>query len=285
MWYDFFTVHVGPCFVKGTDWKKLPRGITPNSELVYPMTSRPRGIALIINNEVFDQHSEADEVLRVREGSEKDVKALERLFEALHFVVRTERDIGGERIKKVLDDVSNENHSACDCFVLWLMSHGREGQFYGSDGEIVLIETVRDFFSNARCPTLKGKPKLLFIQACRGDQKEVGVEADSPYGSNQRPTTNFVSNLNFRESMPDHADILMAYSTVSGYTSFRNPCDGSRFVQCIVEVFREFAGHEDILSMLTMVNDKICKMGTVDSKQVSEPTTTLRKKLYFWPGL
>ena len=79
--------------------------------------------------------------------------------------------------------------------------------------------------------------------------------------------------------------MLMAYSTVSGYASFRNPRDGSRFVRCLVEVFREKAGHEDVLSMLTMVNNSISSMGEVDSKQVGQPTSTLTKKLFFWPGL
>ena len=269
-------------FVTPTDWSKLPKHIHPDSEHVYKMLSRPLGIALIINNESFHPNTGEMEELAVREGSERDVKALETLFEALSFNVMTERNKGRQEILEILDHISLEDHSAYNCFVLWLLSHGKDGHIYGADGETVPIESVRDFFSNARCPTLRGKPKLIFIQACRGSQEEKGVVVDSPTSVNEQPTA---SATNDKITIADHADILMAYSTVSGYLSYRNEYDGSRFVQCIVEVFREFAGHEDLLSMLIMVNKKISEMGNKGSKQVPAPTTTLTRKLYFWPGL
>lgn len=290
-----------PPFVIPTDLRKLPSHIGPNSDLVYPMTSKPRGITLIINNEVFKPSPEStkkereQEKLDVRLGSNEDVAALEKLFGALDFKVRTERNKGRDEILKILDDLSFEDHKNYDCFVLCLMSHGQDGEFYGADGQTVPIDTVRDFFSNARCSTLKGKPKIIFIQACRGGEKEKGVAADAPQSPTQpsrQPSTHDDEessdrgyNFKLSKAIPEHADILIANSTISGYASFRNPRDGSRFVRCIVEVFREYAGHEDLLSMLTMVNQRISEMGEINTKQVSEPTSTLTKKLFFWPGL
>ena len=52
-----------------------------------------------------------------------------------------------------------------------------------------------------------------------------------------------------------------------------------------MEVFQEKAGHEDVLSMLIMVNDKLSKMGDIRQKQIGQPTTALTKKLFLWPGL
>lgn len=265
------------------------------------MRSKPRGIALIINNEVFKHSTEStkreqqQEKLDVRHGSDEDVKALEKLFGALDFKVKTERNKGRLDILNILGDVSDYDHSNYDCFVLWLMSHGQDGQFYGADGETVPIETVRDFFSSKGCSTLKGKPKIIFIQACRGTQKGEGVVADapkSPTEQGQEPTTHDNDdhsdrgfNFNLSKVIAEHADVLIANSTISGYASFRNPRQGSRFVRCVVEVFQEFAGHEDLLSMLTMVNRRISEMGEYGTKQVSEPSSTLTKKLFFWPGL
>lgn len=292
-----------PPYVTPTDLKKVPSHVHPDSELVYPMRSKPRGIALIINNEVFGDNPEAtknekeQEKLDIRLGSNEDVKALETLFEALDFKVKTERNKGKAEILNTLFDVSREDHSGYDCFVLWLMSHGLDGRFYGADGQTVPIETIRDYFSNVKCSTLRGKPKLIFIQACRGHGKEKGVVADAPHGCTRQPSTHedltaeeeesSDTGYNFRlsKTIPEHADILIANSTISGYASFRNPRDGSRFVRCIVEVFREYAGYEDVLSMLTMVNQRISEMGEIENKQVSEPASTLTKKLFFWPGL
>lgn len=293
-------------FVKPIDWKKIPPHIHPESQDVYPMTSKPRGIALIINNEIFPDNPEKTEKekekekLEVRQGSDKDVKSLEKLYEALDFKVRTERNKKRKEILEILDDVSHQDHSQYDCFVLWLMSHGQNGLFYGSDGETVPIETVRDFFSGANCPSLKGKPKVIFIQACRGQEREKGVVADAPNspapqspqpstnddlsGSTNSEVTDKGFTFHIRETIANHADILIANSTLSGHAAFRNPMSGSRFVRCVVEVFQEKAGYEDILGMLTEVNNRVSRMGEINEKQVSEPTSTLRKKLFFWPG-
>ena len=265
------------------------------------MKSKPRGIALIINNEEFNhsteytQKEQQQEELDVRHGSAKDVAALEKLFVALDFKVKIERNRGRKEIFKILEDASFEDHKNYDCFVLWLMSHGQDGQFYGADGQTVPIDTVRDLFSNAQCPTLKGKPKIIFIQACRGREKEQGVVADAPQSPTKQgrepsshddeESSDRGFNFQLSKAIPAHADILIANSTISGYASFRNPHAGSRFVRCIVEVFREFACHEDLLSMLTMVNKRVSEMGEINTKQVSEPTSTLTRKLFFWPGL
>lgn len=288
-------------FVKPTDLAKIPLHNRPESSLVYPMRSKPRGITLIINNEVFNHSTEStekeqkQEELDVRHGSNEDVEALKKLFEALDFKVKTERNKGRKEILTLLDEISLYDHKGYDCFVLWLMSHGQEGQFYGADGETVPIDTVRNFFTNARCPTLKGKPKIIFIQACRGRDKEKGVVADAPQSPTEHghePSTHedvesSDAGFNFKlnEAIPEHADMLIANSTISGYASFRNPRQGSRFVRCVVEVFQKYACQEDLLSMLTMVNQMIGKMGEINTKQVSEPTYTLTKKLFFWPGL
>lgn len=256
---------------------------------------------MIINNEFFNRSTEStkreqeQEKLDVRSGSNEDVKALEKLFGALDFKVKTERNKGRVEMCKILEDAAFDDHSNYDCFVLWLMSHGQDGQFYGADGETISIETVRDFFSSKNCSTLKGKPKIIFIQACRGNQKGKGVVADAPQSpteQGQEPTTYDSEdhsdrgfNFNLSKVIAEHADILIANSTISGYASFRNPRHGSRFVRCVVEVFQEFAGHEDLLSMLTMVNQRISEMGEYGTKQVSEPSSTLTKKLFFWPGL
>ena len=54
------------------------------------MDSKPRGVALIINNENFD-------CLEQRVGTDKDCQMLARLFEDnLHFDVLIHRDLTGE---------------------------------------------------------------------------------------------------------------------------------------------------------------------------------------------
>ena len=53
---------------------------------VYDMTANPRGRAVIINNETFEDGDQ-------REGTRKDEKRLEQLFESLYFVVVVYRNL------------------------------------------------------------------------------------------------------------------------------------------------------------------------------------------------
>jgi len=97
------------------------------------------------------------------------------------------------------------------------MSHGEEGSIYGVDKSIDLDQIINPFKLNK---TLAGKPKLFFIQACRGNKFMEGVDSN-PF------ETQYVNKL------PMEADFLFAYSTVSGYFSWRNSTNGSWFIQSL----------------------------------------------------
>lgn len=75
------------------------------------------------------------------------------------------------------------------------------------------LENIWHYFTASACPTLAGKPKLFFIQACRGDRLDPGIKL-------HRTQTDGESSVNGLNSMtyriPVHADFLIAYSTISG---------------------------------------------------------------------
>ena len=67
-------------------------------------------------------------------------------------------------IDEFIEGFSTEDASS----VVVLMSHGADDFIYGSDIEKVHIPSIVDKFKPNKCPALQGKPKLFFIQACRG---------------------------------------------------------------------------------------------------------------------
>ena len=252
---------------------------------MYEMEKLPRGEALIINNKTFLSRSKR---MDDRQGSEHDVSTVKKLFEELGFEVTTKENLTKSVLMKELVAMACKDHSRYNCFVLWLMSHGDKDLVYGSEGEEILLETVRDLFSNRSCSSLDGKPKVFFIQACRGDREEF-VESDKPNPAPQKSLPRSKGDEAANQDSHSRTHFLEAYSTVDGFVSYRNTNHGSYFVQCLDEVFRKHVEKHDVATMLTMVNRSVSQMqgrircggGEKQVKQTCDYNSSLTKKLYF----
>ncbi|KAM9483006.1 uncharacterized protein Hap1MRO34_008047 [Clarias gariepinus] len=134
----------------------------------YAMTRRPVGHCLIINNHKF-----GDIALMNRNGTDIDKDALKEVFERMHFLVEERRDLSSSDILKVLTEFSVKDHSEMDAYVCCILTHGGKGIVLGTDGKSVPIRDLT--LPLAHCPTLTGKPKLFFIQACQGSKMHESI--------------------------------------------------------------------------------------------------------------
>ena len=78
-------------------------------------------------------------------------------------------------MKHCLKEFARSNHSTFDCLVIAILSHGVEGGILGTDEGLVRIEDIINQFSGLNCPTMAGKPKLFFLQACRGGKLTIRI--------------------------------------------------------------------------------------------------------------
>jgi len=139
----------------------------------YKMDSNPRGICLIINMATFEK---GHQHLTPRRGADNDKRVLTELFQdRLHFKVQVHNDLDMETLEKLLLTASIIDHSKYDAFACCFLTHGKLGVLYTSDAKPIRILDVTDYFNDKNCPTLRGKPKLFFIQACMK-----GVEDNAP---------------------------------------------------------------------------------------------------------
>ncbi|XP_071619161.1 caspase-2 isoform X2 [Heliangelus exortis] len=133
--------------------------------LAYKLISEPRGLALIISNVHFSSVKD----LEYRAGGEVDCISLEMLFKHLGYQVTVLHDQSAQEMQNALERFSKlPDHQDVDSCIVALLSHGVEGAIYGSDGKLLQLQEAFRLFDNANCPNLQNKPKMFFIQACRG---------------------------------------------------------------------------------------------------------------------
>lgn len=173
------------------------------------------------------------------------------------------------------------------------MTHGsQDGKVFGADGQFMVQELWENFIGD-KCPSLIGKPKLFFIQACRGSMTDPGILYKPVPKTRLRLLSDTVDARMFGGPthfvIPTLADLLVMYSTAEGYYSFRNPADGSWFIQALCEELRENS-HEDLMSILTGVNRRVAfaKQSNIPHnsdydamKQMPNIVSMLTKTMYF----
>ena len=96
------------------------------------------------------------------------------------FIVKQYDDVNSTRMTQIMVETAfSEDHLRFDCFVCCILTHGVLGHVYGTDGRIVRINQLTSCFSSRRCQALAGKPKLFFIQACQGRDKQEGKSTNT----------------------------------------------------------------------------------------------------------
>uniref|UniRef100_A0A3P8QAB9 Caspase 9, apoptosis-related cysteine peptidase n=1 Tax=Astatotilapia calliptera TaxID=8154 RepID=A0A3P8QAB9_ASTCA len=237
----------------------------------YKMDASPCGYCLIINNMEFEPHS----MLKNRKGSNIDCEKLERRFKTLNFVVEVRTNLRQK------------------------VNHNRfPGAVYGVDGQYVPVQHITNYLNGQHCPSLQGKPKLFFIQACGGDERDMGFEVspdevepssggmddqtDAIPMSSSSDSLSMSDEPDARPTLPTPSDILVSYSTFPGYVSWRETQSGSWYVQTLDCILEENAATVDLVTMLMMVNNEVSQNSAKGLyKQMPGSFNFLRKLLYF----
>ncbi|XP_022612364.1 caspase-2 isoform X2 [Seriola dumerili] len=271
----------------------------------YRMNSSPRGFALVISNVTFDTCAAAD--LDPRKGGEVDDEVLRKVFTELDYMVAVHRDLTAQGMRSCIENFCRRpDHRTVDSCVVCLLSHGVEGAVYGTDGELLQLDWVFEAFDNAHCPLLQNKPKMFFIQACRGDEMDCGVEQiDGPVrtcspsceqrdagreGQGDADSRQRGDLGRPRIKLPQRSDMICGFASLKGTAAMRNTKRGSWFIQELNTALRLHARDTHLADILVQVNGRIKERegyapGTAHHrcKEMSEFTSSLCKDLYLFP--
>ena len=266
-----------------------------NGDDIYKLNynKSDHGRVFIFNNFHFCRNGNkniSDECKRAkcRLGSEYDVKDLTELFEELKFEVECIIDKTAKEIRNKIDELSKKDFNESDCLIVVIMSHGQtnsEGfdEICGRDKKCIRLTEFINPFKTVK--SLKSKPKLFFVNACRVPENEdrnfVPVfcqESKNKDGECEficEKKGNYFSHENAKTAkvcqkapLGVQIDFLVSFATAGGYFSVRNINSGSWFIQSLCKMIKEFKSKKNILAILTKVNNEVANMERIKSKKI-----------------
>ena len=263
---------------------------------------KPHGLALVIANEKFQG-------LPQRLCANVDTQRLKKSLASLGYRVEVRSNQTAEQMERIFEiiggggggrDKSLQVRKEDDSFICIISSHGDWDEakntdvIYGSDkGTIDLQETVYENLGTTKCELLKGKPKMFFVQACRGGQFG-RIAADSS-----------------ESRLPHESDFLISYSTapqtkafrydpnkaqpegaqidLTGQQSFDRFNVGSFYITEICLAFDNFARKMDLMTMVLFVHQRLqasdkmlFKLGSTTTRQCPHMSVSLRGAVFFF---
>jgi hypothetical protein len=269
------------------------------SEIVvekYNMNNYRRGIALVINIRKYDAPNQHKE----RVWSVKDFENLKKTLNYLEFQVVLSQNLTKNELEQVMQEQAKLNYEKYDCFLCVVMSHGNDEKIVTSDNKEISFEEIMAPIKS--CPTLIGKPKLFFFQACRGEneffglyRQDSGINTSNGNNSTDDIPNNTSTTASSHSSNPKNknrtfikfeADLLVYYATRKHYYAHANEThEGTIFIESVCEVFLEaYKGLPKNLSLSQMIT-RINKMveEKEGGKQLTDPSLNFKKEVYFEP--
>lgn len=264
-----------------------------SSSNYYNMSHEKRGLAIVISYSEFDDPNS----LAPRKCASHDADLCKASLERLGYEVKPHlENPKKDELLNILKAASRYDHSDCDSLIVVFMSHGKHDEktnkeyVFARDRE-VLTSQLWENFTAENCPTLAGKPKMFFIQACRGDKTDGGVLVKKRKAA---IVTDHVTITPKTEeySIPVYADMLVMWATYPGMSAFKSPRFGeetSVFIHFLTKVLDEEGSREDLASMLLRVTREVgieyesrsTKEDLHKKKQIPYTMSTLMRKVKF----
>ncbi|XP_067207237.1 caspase-1-like isoform X2 [Linepithema humile] len=253
----------------------------------YNMSHKNRGKCVIFNHEVFEITNFDN-----REGTAMDAKRLEKSFTRLGFEVKIHNDFTFNEIMNEIENLSEYDHTDNDCLCIIVLTHGLHQDLISAKDSIYNSDKIWKSFTANKCKTLAGKPKLFFFQACRGEQLDSGVVLSTRVQTRSNSVVLTGTDSVSSYKIPTHADFLLAHSSVQGFYTWRNPEEGTWYVQCLCDVLDKHGTEYELMNLLTMTARKVAinfasynpnEISLHEKKQVPSVTTMLTRSVYFTP--
>ena len=239
------------------------------------------GIALIINNIEWEKDENGKPYMSNRDGAKDGAAALKKSLEEIGYKVKVKENLTGDQMKEKLKKAREAIDTADDSFICCISTHGDEDGVYGIDGRSrkrrpangdkhkpVSIEDLSKILEPDVCKKLSRKPKIFFIQACRGGT--VSEPTDDP--NEEEPP---VPPINV---VPRGADYYFSYATDPGHLALRKD-----YLKYLSQALKKKLSLDEIV--MSVHEGLASRVATVrngeEHLQIGQVVHTMRGPVYF----
>ncbi|KAM5245970.1 caspase-1-like [Ctenodactylus gundi] len=253
---------------------------------IYPIMNKltRKRLALIICNIEFDHLSR-------RTGAEVDTRDMKMLLESLGYCVTVKGNLTAlDMAVEVKAFAARPEHQISDSTFLVFMSHGVRdgvcGRTHSAQAPDVLkVDTIFQMLNTGNCPNLKDKPKVIIIQACRGENTGTVWLKDSTGGTGNDFSLD-MEDFDYDGIKKAHIekDFIAFCSSTPDNVSWRHPVKGSLFIIKLIKNIQEHAWSCDLQEIFRKVQFSF----EVPESRAQMPTAervTLTRLFYLFPGL
>lgn len=234
--------------------------MTKPDDSSYAMTHARRGHCIIFSYTEYEINR-----LKKRKSGKADADKCQTTFHKLGFTTEVYLNSAKKWYEGILEVLAARDHSDVDALVVVFMSHGNYTDF-GLYEAPVSNDSLWESFTADNCPSLAGKPKLFFIQACRGTM-QVDTDAATPAPATQKLPFNA------------NADTLIMWACKPGKKASRNSSIGSVFIHHLCSNL----DHMDPRDSLHEVLLRVTRTVAGQRKQVPDTDSTLLRNVYLMP--
>ncbi|XP_073828830.1 caspase-8 Dredd [Musca autumnalis] len=240
----------------------------------YVIRTQQAGYVLIINQREFyqDKNPELKNLLpkipfkKQRAGTDVDRDQLRDLFASFGYTPVVYNNLSHEEMLHTIRDTVKRSLIR-DSLIVCILTHGMEGVVYGCNSVPVSINTIKAIMAD---DSLRGKPKLLIIQAC---QKNIA------------PVDTSISNSEQNLQPDAYADMLTAMSSIPGTEAIRHTMTGSWFIESLCKLTAKWCSRKHMLDILTNVTADVAKRRDQQEYMLPIMSSTLRKDFFLPPRI
>jgi hypothetical protein len=229
-----------------------PSNYFDNTISEYELKPENPGFVYIFNNRLFLNDETRKEKFLYRNGSNRDVKNLEKLFKEMNFTVEKFIDYKAFGMRKIIEEITTKiDYTNVDSVIVFIMSHGHKDEFGNHhiltyDEQYVNVDEFIEPFKTI--DSLKKKPKLFFIEASRGHHIMPTIDHVK-----KKELKKIENEIPANEKEPE-VDFAISHSTCDNCLSIGN-MNGSWYIQSLCKMIKEHGNRDDFPSIMAKVNN------------------------------